>query len=65
MHILTDEHLALVGLWRTARGSEMAPGPLPFAGGAADQPAIVMACFAEMSAAAAALDKARPKEGDA
>lgn len=61
MHLLEAEHLAMVGLWRTARGSEMAPGALPFAGGAADQPAIVMACFAEMDAAWAALRKREPK----
>jgi hypothetical protein len=57
MYLLSEEHLAMVGLWRTARGGQFAPGPLPFAGGAADQPAIVMACFAEMDGAAALLRK--------
>ena len=54
LEILEPEDLGLADLWRVHRGG-MAPGPLPFAGGLADQPACVMESFAVMSAAEAAL----------
>lgn len=59
LQILDAEDLGLVDLWRAHRGG-MAPGPLPFAGGLADQPACVMESFAVMSAAETALKPRQP-----
>jgi hypothetical protein len=57
--LLNDEEMAIAGLWNQYRGSGMGGGPLPFGGGAADQPALVMDAFAAMSGAAAALERDR------
>jgi hypothetical protein len=40
----------MVELWRLWRGSDMSPGILPFAGGAAEQPMCVIASFTIMEA---------------
>lgn len=45
----------LVSLWRTHRGGLQGPGPLPFAGGLAEQPAITMEAFRVCDQAATAL----------
>jgi hypothetical protein len=59
MHLIPAEVLELVPLWYAWRGGDMAAGHLPFAGGAADQPALLMACFGIMNTALAAI---KPKE---
>lgn len=52
-----DEIVALIGLWLAWRGNGMTTGRLPFGGGEADQPAIVMDAFGEMESAAAKVAK--------
>lgn len=47
--------------WQMFRGGGMAPGPLPFAGGLADQPACVLDAFDIISRAMAAL-KAKTRD---
>lgn len=54
--LVNEEHLELVQLYYRARGGWGGAGSLPFAGGAAQQPAIVMNCFAVIGAAVAALN---------
>lgn len=61
-HILDADDRVLVELYQMWRGGGYASGPLPFAGGAADQPACVMAAFAVMAAAERAL-KPEKEEG--
>ncbi len=51
--------MALVSLYRVFRGGGMAPGPLPFAGGWAEQPAAVIAAFGEIAAADAVIEKVK------
>lgn len=51
-HLLDDVDYVLVELWRAWRGTEMGRGPLPFAGGMAEQPSCVMAAFGVMEDAA-------------
>ena len=62
MHVVGQEEIALVRLWRMFAGGGMGLGPLPFAGGAADQPAIVLASFDIIGAAMAALKPGRKEE---
>lgn len=71
-HLLDDETMMVVRLWRAHRGEAGAiplpmggsvvpvplprvPGPLPFAGGLAEQPAITMSAFAVLDRADAAV----------
>ncbi len=61
-NLLEAGELTVLGLWLACRGNGMAPGPLPFAGGAAEQPAWLMAAFQAMDAAAVALRR-KPGEG--
>ncbi len=63
-NLLEPEDLAVLGLWLACRGNGMAPGPLPFAGGAAEQPAWLMAAFQAMDAAAALLRLHDPDQDD-
>lgn len=57
-HVLLDAWLA----WRPQLGlGGMSRGVLPFAGGALDQPACVMASLEVMESAARALDANRPQ----
>lgn len=58
-HLVSEEDLALVHLYRVYRSGGMAPGPLPFAGGWADQPAAVIAAFGEIAAADAVIEKVK------
>lgn len=52
----------LLDLWQAYRGGGFGGGPLPFAGGMAEQPACVMEAFGIMDAAYAAM-KPPPKQG--
>jgi len=54
----------VVDLWLACRGGGFGAGPLPFAGGAADQPACVMAAFGICAGAEASL-RPRLKDRDA
>jgi hypothetical protein len=54
--LLSDEEITLACLWRDFRGGGFGNGPLPFGGGAAEQPAIVMDAFAALSGFAAILE---------
>lgn len=56
----------MLSLWLGYRGNGMSVGHLPFAGGAAEQPAALMAAFDEMSAAAAKINErfSGKKRGD-
>lgn len=45
----------MAGLWHQHSGSGFGGGPLPFAGGAAEQPALVMEAFAVLGQATADL----------
>ncbi len=56
---MTEEDFALIQLYRIHRSGGMAPGPLPFAGGWADQPAGVIAAFGEIALADAVLEKSK------
>lgn len=49
--------------WRVHRGG-LAPGPLPFAGGWAEQPAALMQAFAHLDGVEAKLPKRKPAEGE-
>ena len=61
MHLVDAEDLALIRLWELHSGG-MAPGPLPFAGGTAEQPASVLEAFRVISSA---WEKLMPKrEGE-
>jgi hypothetical protein len=60
VHLLDADDLAVVELWRAWRGEGGGiGGALPFAGGAGDQPAALMAAFQAMEALAWEL---RPKK---
>ena len=50
--LLTPEHRALVEIFYAWRGNGMAAGFLPFAGGYAEQPALLMTCLRIMGGAA-------------
>lgn len=52
-----------MNFWQMFQGGGMAPGPLPFAGGVADQPACVLDAFDIIAGAMAAL-KRRSGESD-
>lgn len=52
--------LLVVELWSHWRGGGMAAGPLPFAGGLADQPSWLMAAFGICGQAAKALRPGEP-----
>lgn len=54
--LLTDEEITVACLWRDYRGGGFGHGPLPFAGGSAEQPALVMDAFGVLSAAAAKIE---------
>jgi hypothetical protein len=58
---LPADVLGLIGIWVQWRGGGMGAGPLPFGGGTAEQPAIVMAALSVMEGAARALE---PERGD-
>ena len=58
-HLLTEEDMTLVSLYRVFRGGGMAAGPLPFAGGWAEQPAAVIAAFGEIAAADAVIERVK------
>ena len=47
--------------WFTVWRGGMAPGPLPWSGGWAEQPAALLDAFGEMSGAEAALQEKAPK----
>jgi hypothetical protein len=55
-HILSDEEVTVANLWRAYRGGGFGAGPLPFGGGAAEQPALVMDAFAALGAAAVLIE---------
>lgn len=59
MHLTDAEDMALVNLYHAYRGG-MSPGPLPFSGGSAEQPACVMDAFGIIADAEA---KLKPKGG--
>lgn len=61
-HLIDEETLMLVGLWRRHAGGMTGAGPLPFAGGAAEQPAITAAAFTVCDVAMAAIRRAFPPE---
>lgn len=78
IHLLTAEDLVMLQLWQARRGpgpmmialagmgaihAPSPQGPLPFAGGVADQPAWVMEAFQVMDGAAAALKRRLPEGG--
>lgn len=54
--LIDAETLAVLRLWRRCRGAGMSAGPLPFSGGAAEQPACLLAAFDICEAALADLD---------
>lgn len=54
--------MALINWWQAFSGGGMGVGPLPFAGGLADQPACVMNAFDIIDAALAALKATKPDE---
>lgn len=47
--LLSDEEMTVAALWRDHTGGGFSVGPLPFAGGTADQPALVMDAFKTLS----------------
>lgn len=49
--LLDGDDLGLLEIWREWRGGGFGRGPLPFAGGIAEQPACVMASLAIMEGA--------------
>ena len=55
--ILTAEHRTVVELFYAWRGNGMAPGFLPFCGGYAEQPALLMTCFRIMAGAYVRLNR--------
>lgn len=62
LNLLDETDRLVLSLWRHYRGSAMGGrGHLPFAGGVADQPAFVMACFEVMDGAEA---KVRAREAE-
>lgn len=78
IHLLSPEDFVMLHLWQARRGpgptmialagmgviqAPSPPGPLPFAGGLADQPAWVLEAFQVMDAAAAALRRREPEGG--
>ena len=58
-YLLDAQDMTLIKLWQLHDTGGFAPGPLPFAGGSADQPACVMDALAIMSAAKAKLRPAK------
>lgn len=60
---VTGDDLAMVRLWGLYRGGGFGPGHLPDAGGAGDQPAIMLDAFAIMSAVAADYEKKDGQKG--
>jgi hypothetical protein len=61
-HLLDEDDLLLLEMWRAWQGGMAGPGPLPEPGGLMDQPACVIASFHIMSAAEVALKPSRPKD---
>lgn len=59
--MLDEAERAILQLWIAFRGTEMGAGHLPFSGGFAEQPAGLIACFNEMSAAAALINDRMPR----
>ena len=53
--MIDAETEAVVGLWHEYRSGGFGAGHLPFAGGSADQPALLMDAFYVLSGAAQAL----------
>lgn len=54
-HLVDEGDRLVVELWSLWRGGDLGRGPLPFAGGSAEQPAWIMDAFAICGAAAKAL----------
>lgn len=54
-YFLGEEEMAVAALWWQYRGGGLGNGPLPFAGGAADQPSLVMDAFGACNGAEAEL----------
>ncbi|HSF93784.1 MAG TPA: hypothetical protein VLA52_02075 [Thermohalobaculum sp.] len=54
-HVIDDEDLLLLELWRAGDGGLMGGGPLPEAGGLLDQAAATLASLAVLGATAAKL----------
>lgn len=61
MHLVDDDDLLILEMYRAYRGGMGATGPLPEAGGYSDQPAYLMAAFAILAAADAAFRKKRER----
>lgn len=61
-HLLGTEEMAMIDIWSAWRAGD-GVGHLPFAGGAAEQPACVMAALAVMDGAWHALRRAGRKDG--
>ncbi len=57
------EERAIVDLWSMSQTGMGPGGPLPFAGGTADQPVALMVAFAVVDAAWRKLDPPHPKGG--
>lgn len=56
LNLLSAEEWTVIRAWRVHRGG-MAPGPLPYSGGWAEQPAGLMGAFAHLDWAEAQLPK--------
>jgi hypothetical protein len=63
MHLIGSTIPHLIPLWLAWRGGGMGVGHLPFAGGAGDQPAVLMDAFSIMEDAFAKLKPKRPEGG--
>jgi hypothetical protein len=61
IHLLDEEDLAILALFQEWRSGMSGRGHLPFAGGAAEQPALVMDALAVIDAAVQLLER-RPGE---
>lgn len=59
-HLVGDEALLALQLWRLWQGGLAGGGPLPEAGGSLEQPSALIAAFQIMSAAEAALTRRSP-----
>lgn len=62
-HLTDDADVLLIEMWRAFTGGLGGRGPLPFAGGYADQPACVMAAFRILSNAEDALNPKGKTDG--
>ncbi len=55
MALIGEEELAVIALWQQSRSGMGGPGHLPFAGGSAEQPAILIEAFRILEGVAAKL----------